>query len=125
VVNLSILEWILRLATAGALIGHGTYGAFMQKSRWYGFFDGLGIGATTVDDRSLMIWTGGFQMALGPIALVAPSRSRSPTRCRWASVRCPPSSSAPSSGMPTGRAGDPPGRGWSTARCPAGSWAPR
>jgi hypothetical protein len=75
VVNLSVLEWILRLATAGAFIGHGAYGAFMQKSGWYGFFDGLGIGATTVDDRSLMIWVGGFEMVLGAIALVAPSRA--------------------------------------------------
>ena len=58
-VNLSALAWILRLATAGAFIGHGAYGAFMRKSGWYGFFEQLGLGPATVDDRSLMIWVGG------------------------------------------------------------------
>src|SRR5215216_5679112 len=71
----TVLEWVLRLATAGAFIGHGAYGAFVQKPGWYSFFEQLGIGAATVDERSLMLWVGGFEIVLGLIALVAPIRA--------------------------------------------------
>jgi hypothetical protein len=70
--RLTVLEWILRLATAGAFIGHGAYGAIMEKPGWHPFFAELGIGRATVDERSLMIWTGGFEMLLGAIALLLP-----------------------------------------------------
>lgn len=73
--RVSVLEWILRLATAGAFIGHGAYGAFTEKPGWYPFFAELGFDKAAVDTHSLMIWAGGFEMVMGVIALVAPIRA--------------------------------------------------
>ena len=70
--RVTILEWILRLATAGAFIGHGAYGAFVQKPGWYGFLGELGFSRATVDAANLMIWFGGFEIALGVLALLLP-----------------------------------------------------
>lgn len=70
--RVNVLEWILRLATAGAFIGHGAYGAIVEKPGWYPFFGEFGIGRATVEERHLMIWAGGFEMLLGALALVAP-----------------------------------------------------
>lgn len=70
--RLSALEWVLRLATAGAFIGHGAYGTFMQKAGWYGLFAELGINRATVDAHNLLIWCGGIEMALGVLALIVP-----------------------------------------------------
>ena len=70
-----VLEWLLRLATAGAFIGHGAYGAFMEKPGGYPFFAEFGISRATVDAQSLMIWVGGFEMLLGAVALVLPIRA--------------------------------------------------
>jgi hypothetical protein len=68
----SVLDWILRLATAGAYIGHGAYGAFMQKPGWYGLLDELGYSRASVDANNLHIIFGSFEMALGVLALVLP-----------------------------------------------------
>ena len=68
----TVLEWVLRLATAGAFIGHGAYGAFVQKPGWYGFFGELGVSPAGVDARHLTIWVGGAELALGVLALVYP-----------------------------------------------------
>ncbi len=73
--RLVALEWILRLATAGAFIGHGAYGAIMEKPGWYPFFAELGISRATVDERSLLLWVGGVEMLLGALALVLPVRA--------------------------------------------------
>ena len=73
--RLTVLDWLLRLATAGAFIGHGAYGAIMEKPGWYPFFGELGINRATVDAQSLMIWVGGFEMLLGVLALVLPVRA--------------------------------------------------
>lgn len=70
-----VLHWILRLATAGAFIGHGAYGAIMEKPGWYPFLGELGISRATVDARSLMLWFGGFEMLLGALALLVPIRA--------------------------------------------------
>ncbi len=70
--RVTVLEWILRLATAGAFTGHGAYGVVLQKPGWYPFFAELGIGSTAVDDRALMAWVGGAEMLLGLSALVLP-----------------------------------------------------
>ena len=66
------LEWILRLATAGAFIGHGAYGFFMEKPGWYGFLAEFGVSRADVDANHLMQWFGGIEMLLGLLALVAP-----------------------------------------------------
>ncbi len=73
--RVTVLEWLLRLATAGAFIGHGAYGAFMEKPGWYPFFGELGINRATVDAQSLMTWVGGFEMLSGALALVLPIRA--------------------------------------------------
>lgn len=73
--RVTVLEWLLRLATAGAFIGHGAYGAINEKPGWYGFFDALGIGRATVDAHALMIVLGVAEMALGALALIAPVRA--------------------------------------------------
>ena len=71
----AVLHWLLRLATAGAFIGHGAYGAIMEKPGWYPFFDQLGIGREVVQAHALMLWVGGFEMLLGAVALLAPIRA--------------------------------------------------
>jgi hypothetical protein len=81
--RLRTLDWILRLATAGAFIGHGAYGAFMQKPGWYPFFAELGISRAVVDERNLVIWAGGFEMLLGALALVAPIPALLLFMCFW------------------------------------------
>ena len=81
--RLTVLEWLLRLATAGAFIGHGAYGAIMEKPGWYPFFGALGVDRATVDAHSLMIWTGAWEMLLGAIALTAPIRALLLVLCVW------------------------------------------
>ena len=78
-----VLHGLLRLATAGAFIGHGAYGVLMEKRGWYGFFDALGVSMTTVDTHHLMRWVGGFEMVLGALALVAPVRALLLVLCGW------------------------------------------
>jgi hypothetical protein len=73
--RLRVLHWLLRLATAGAFIGHGAYGAILQKPGWYGFFDALGVGRTAVDAHHLVVVVGALEMALGALALIAPIRA--------------------------------------------------
>ena len=70
--RLVTLEWLLRLATAGAFIGHGAYGTFMQKPGWYGILTELGFSRASVDTHNLMVWVGSVEMTLAVLALVAP-----------------------------------------------------
>ena len=35
------LEWLIRLAVAGAFVGHGAYGAVVAKSSWFSYFAAL------------------------------------------------------------------------------------
>jgi hypothetical protein len=46
------LAWILRITTATLLIGHGGFGAFMQKAAWVGYFGALGITPEMVQGAS-------------------------------------------------------------------------
>jgi hypothetical protein len=70
-----LVHWLLRLATAGALIGHGAYGAVMAKPGWYPFLAQLGLDRATVDAHALLLWSGGFEMLLGLLVLVWPVRA--------------------------------------------------
>ena len=69
------LAWILRIATAGAFIGHGGYGAVMAKAAWVGYFGAIGIAATTVEAASLMALVGWFEIVLGVVVLCKPIRA--------------------------------------------------
>ena len=64
------LDWILRLAIAGAFIGHGAFGVVMNKPAWNTFFSHMGIPAAVAVEHALMLWVGGAEMILGVLALV-------------------------------------------------------
>jgi hypothetical protein len=68
------IAWILRLATAGALIGHGGYGAVMAKAAWVDYFGVLGIDVATVQAASLVALVGWIEIALGVAVLYKPIR---------------------------------------------------
>jgi hypothetical protein len=66
------LDWLLRLAVAGALVGHGAYGAVLARASWYGYFAVLGFSEPMVESAGLLRIVGGVEIALGVIALVFP-----------------------------------------------------
>src|SRR5260370_34762988 len=66
------LEWLLRMAVAAALVGHGAYGAVLAKASWYAYFAVLGFSERTVESTGLLRVVGGAEIALGVIALVFP-----------------------------------------------------
>jgi hypothetical protein len=70
-----LVHWLLRLATAGAFIGHGAYGAIMAKAGWYPFLAQLGFDRAAADAHALVLWVGGIEMLLGLLALVWPVRA--------------------------------------------------
>ena len=66
------LEWLLRIATAGALVGHGGFGWAMAKHDWVGYFGAVGVGPAAVHDASLLTVVGLFEIALGLLVLARP-----------------------------------------------------
>jgi hypothetical protein len=66
------LDWLLRIATAGALVGHGGFGWAMAKPAWLGYFAVLGLGPATVEAAALMAAVGLFEIGLGLLVLVRP-----------------------------------------------------
>jgi hypothetical protein len=66
------LDLLLRLAVAGALVGHGAYGAVMAKVSWYGYFAVIGLSEAVVESTGLLRVIGGAEIALGVTALVFP-----------------------------------------------------
>lgn len=68
----SAVDWLLRVAVAGALVGHGAYGAILAKASWFGYFAVLGFSQTTVESLGLFSVVGGAEIALGLIVLVFP-----------------------------------------------------
>jgi hypothetical protein len=77
------VHWLLRLATAGAFLGHGAYGAAMAKPGWYPFLAALGADRAAVDAHALVLWAGGFEMLLGLLALMWPVRALLLFLCVW------------------------------------------
>jgi hypothetical protein len=67
------LAWLLRIATAGALVGHGGFGWAMAKRDWVGYFGAVGVGPALVQDASLMAVVGLFEIALGLLVLARPA----------------------------------------------------
>jgi hypothetical protein len=45
----SAVDWLLRVAVAGALVGHGAYGAILAKTSWFSYFAVLGLSQATVE----------------------------------------------------------------------------
>jgi hypothetical protein len=67
------LAWILRITTATLLIGHGGFGAFMQKAAWLGYFGAAGVTPRMVEGASLIARLGWFEIALGLLVLIWPA----------------------------------------------------
>src|SRR5215471_14708639 len=70
--TLTRLEWLLRLAVAGAFVGHGAYGAVVAKSSWFGYFAAIGIPQSVVTANALMTVVGIAEIAAGLLVLVLP-----------------------------------------------------
>jgi hypothetical protein len=68
------VHWALRIGTAALLVGHGGFGAFMNKEAWTGYFAEVGIGASTVQSAHLIGLVGWFEIALGLAVLARPVR---------------------------------------------------
>jgi hypothetical protein len=62
-------EWLLRIATAAALIGHGGFGWAMAKPQWIGYAAAAGLAPTP----GLLAAIGLFECALGLAVLVRPA----------------------------------------------------
>lgn len=63
------LEWVLRIAVAGAFVGHGAYGALMSKPAWNGYIGVLGIAPDTL----LITIVGSLEIAIGLLVLAWPA----------------------------------------------------
>jgi hypothetical protein len=63
------LEWLLRLATAAMLIGHGGFGAAMAKPAWLDYAAAVGITGSPDLTRAV----GLFEIALGLAVLIRPA----------------------------------------------------
>ena len=66
------LDFLLRLAVAGALVGHGAYGAVLAKESWYSYLAVLGLSESMVEATGLLRIIGGAEIALGVIVLAFP-----------------------------------------------------
>ena len=67
------IAWTLRLTTAALLIGHGGFGAFMEKAAWVGYLGVVGITPRAVESASLVTRVGWFEIALGLAVLARPA----------------------------------------------------
>jgi hypothetical protein len=70
--GLAPVDWLLRLAVAGAMVGHGAYGAVLAKTSWFGYFAVLGFSESTVASHGLLSIVGGAEIALGLVVLAFP-----------------------------------------------------
>jgi hypothetical protein len=71
-VGIARLEWLLRLAVAGAFVGHGAYGAVLAKASWFSYFAAVGIPESVVTANGLMTLVGVAEIAAGVMSLVRP-----------------------------------------------------
>lgn len=65
------LSWLLRIATASALIGHGGFGWAMAKPDWLGYAAAAGLTASP----PALAAVGLFEIALGVVVLARPVRA--------------------------------------------------
>jgi hypothetical protein len=72
VISRTQLDWLLRFAVAGALVGHGAYGAVLARPSWFGYFAVLGFSESAVESIGLLHVVGGAEIALGLIVLALP-----------------------------------------------------
>jgi hypothetical protein len=77
------LEWLLRLAVAGAFVGHGAYGAILAKSSWFSYFAAVGIPESVVTAHGLMTIVGVAEMAAGVLSLVLRSPALLVVMAAW------------------------------------------
>jgi hypothetical protein len=67
-----VLAWMLRIATVGALVGHGAYGAVLARAAWVDYLGVLGIRPGVVDATSLIALLGWLEIGLGVLVLLRP-----------------------------------------------------
>jgi len=67
------IAWVLRLTTAALLIGHGGFGAFMEKAAWFDYFGAVAITRSTVEAAALITRIGWFEIGLGLLVMVWPA----------------------------------------------------
>ena len=67
------IAWALRLTTAALLIGHGGFGAFMEKAAGFDYFGAVAVTRPTVEAAALIARIGWFEIALGLLALAWPA----------------------------------------------------
>ena len=66
------LEWLIRVAVAGAFVGHGACGAVLAKASWFSYFAVFGISEATVTASGLMTIIGLAEIGAGLLSLVLP-----------------------------------------------------
>ena len=66
------LDWLLRLAVCGALVGHGAYGAVLAKPAWFTYFAVLGIPETIARSTNLLVIVGTAEIAVGLFLFLFP-----------------------------------------------------
>jgi hypothetical protein len=71
--RLAQAAWVLRVTTAVLLIGHGGFGAVMQKPVWGEYLAVLGVSPGTEMTQGLIVGVGLFEIALGVVVLVWPA----------------------------------------------------
>jgi hypothetical protein len=67
------LAWVLRVTVFCLSLGHGGFGAFMQKRAWTHYLATLGIAPNDVRTLSPVPIIGWFEIALGLLVLALPS----------------------------------------------------
>jgi len=70
--RLKQVAWILRITTAVLLVGHGGFGAFMQKEMLIDHFHHVGLPPFGMDARLFLVLTGWFEIGLGLFVLIRP-----------------------------------------------------
>jgi hypothetical protein len=66
------VDWLLRIAVCGAMVGHGAYGAVLAKPAWFTYFAVLGIPETTARSTSLPVIVGTAEIAVGLMLFLLP-----------------------------------------------------
>jgi len=70
--NPKTIEWVLRIATAGAFFGHGMF-ALQGKEGWFKYFEAVGINNTETI-LTLLFLVGLMDVALAILVLIKPVR---------------------------------------------------
>lgn len=68
------IKWVLRLTIGMFMIAHGGYGAIEGKQFLIGHFASVGLPGPLTDPETFLIATGVFEMVVGAVVLISPTR---------------------------------------------------